>query len=82
MSDPSQQRILDTEVTEVNGEELRLEDALLTEPRPDSSPRRRKETNKPATAPPPWRDSDRHPKDIVRFNYLDNPHSKEEALTV
>lgn len=77
---------MDTEVTEVNSEpgELRLEDALLTEPRPESksSSRRRKETNKPPTALPPWRDSDRHPKDIVRFNYLDNPHSIEEALTL
>lgn len=27
---------------------------------------------KQPTAPPPWRDSDRHPKDTLRFNYLDN----------
>lgn len=25
-----------------------------------------------AKGPPPWRDSDRHPTDTIRFNYLDN----------
>ncbi|XP_068610175.1 F-box only protein 16 [Brachionichthys hirsutus] len=27
---------------------------------------------KESTAPPPWRDADRHPRDTQRFNYLDN----------
>lgn len=34
--------------------------------------RSRLKKDKHATALPPWRDSDRCPKDIVRFNYLDN----------
>lgn len=25
-----------------------------------------------AKGPPPWRDSDRHPTDTIRFNYLEN----------
>ncbi|KAM9703720.1 F-box only protein 16 [Menidia menidia] len=29
---------------------------------------------------PPWRDPDRHPKDTVRFNYLDNLDPVEQAL--
>ncbi|KAF7659275.1 hypothetical protein LDENG_00000570 [Lucifuga dentata] len=32
------------------------------------------------TAPPPWRDSDRHPKDTLRFNYLDNLDPTEQAF--
>ncbi|KAK2890417.1 hypothetical protein Q8A73_018717 [Channa argus] len=38
----------------------------------------RKEKQSPA--PPPWRDSDRHPKDTLRFNYLDNLVPLEQAL--
>ncbi|XP_019713569.1 F-box only protein 16 isoform X2 [Hippocampus comes] len=34
--------------------------------------RSRFKKDKHATVLPPWRDSDRCPKDIVRFNYLDN----------
>ncbi|XP_051908319.1 F-box only protein 16 [Hippocampus zosterae] len=34
--------------------------------------RSRLKKDKPETVLPPWRDSDRCPKDIVRFNYLDN----------
>uniref|UniRef100_A0A672JNG8 F-box protein 16 n=1 Tax=Salarias fasciatus TaxID=181472 RepID=A0A672JNG8_SALFA len=30
---------------------------------------------------PPWRDSDRHPKDTVRFNYLDNLDPPPEDRT-
>uniref|UniRef100_A0A3Q0S094 F-box protein 16 n=1 Tax=Amphilophus citrinellus TaxID=61819 RepID=A0A3Q0S094_AMPCI len=33
-------------------------------------------------APPPWRDSDRHPKDTLRFNYLDNLDPIEQALRI
>ncbi|XP_077592731.1 F-box only protein 16 isoform X4 [Stigmatopora nigra] len=35
-------------------------------------------------AHPPWRDSDKHPKDIIRFNYLDNldpVHMKSQSIT-
>ncbi|XP_028295811.1 F-box only protein 16 [Gouania willdenowi] len=31
-------------------------------------------------APPPWRNSDKHPKDIIRYNYLNNLDPMEEAL--
>ena len=31
------------------------------------------------SAPPPWRDSDRHPKDTLRFNYLDNLDPSEQV---
>lgn len=30
---------------------------------------------------PPWRDSDRHPTDTIRFNYLDNLDPVEHART-
>ncbi|XP_077443087.1 F-box only protein 16 isoform X3 [Stigmatopora argus] len=36
-------------------------------------------------AHPPWRDSDKHPKDIIRFNYLDNSdpvHMKSQSTTL
>ncbi|KAG7316800.1 hypothetical protein KOW79_020341 [Hemibagrus wyckioides] len=32
--------------------------------------------------PPPWRDSDRHPTDTIRFNYLDNLDPIEHARQV
>uniref|UniRef100_UPI0037E703F0 F-box only protein 16 n=1 Tax=Semicossyphus pulcher TaxID=241346 RepID=UPI0037E703F0 len=35
---------------------------------------------KQPAAPPPWRDSDRRPKDTLRFNYLDNMDPSEQAL--
>ncbi|XP_015247369.1 PREDICTED: F-box only protein 16 [Cyprinodon variegatus] len=38
-------------------------------------------TEKKAKALPPWRHSDRHPKDTIRFNYLDNLHPIDQALT-
>lgn len=34
---------------------------------------------KSAKGLPPWRDSDRHPTDTIRFNYLDNLHPGEHA---
>jgi len=34
---------------------------------------------KSAKGLPPWRDSDRHPTDIIRFNYLDNLDPVEHA---
>ncbi|XP_072295641.1 F-box only protein 16 [Eucyclogobius newberryi] len=63
-------------------EELRLEDALLSEPPPESnisSTKKTKQNSRSSLSLPPWRDSDRKPRDIVRFNYLDN--SVDEAWT-
>uniref|UniRef100_A0A667XPH3 F-box protein 16 n=2 Tax=Myripristis murdjan TaxID=586833 RepID=A0A667XPH3_9TELE len=37
-------------------------------------------TVKQTAALPPWRDSDRHPKDTLRFNYLANLDPIEQAL--
>lgn len=34
---------------------------------------------KSAKGLPPWRDSDRHPTDTMRFNYLDNLDTVEHA---
>ncbi|KAJ0027031.1 hypothetical protein NQD34_018031 [Periophthalmus magnuspinnatus] len=65
-------------------EELCLEDALLSEPHPESknsSTRKQKQANRSSLSLPPWRDADPRPRDIVRFNYLDNPHSVTEAWT-
>ncbi|KAM4528930.1 F-box only protein 16 [Fundulus diaphanus] len=39
-------------------------------------------TVKKPKALPPWRDSDRHPKDTIRYNYLDNLDPTEQALRV
>ncbi|AWP19700.1 putative F-box only protein 16 [Scophthalmus maximus] len=37
--------------------------------------------DKQPTALPPWRDSDRRPKDTLRFNYLDNMDPGTQALS-
>ncbi|KAF0023146.1 hypothetical protein F2P81_023776 [Scophthalmus maximus] len=37
--------------------------------------------DKQPTALPPWRDSDRRPKDTLRFNYLDNMDPVTQALS-
>uniref|UniRef100_A0A673CSA3 F-box protein 16 n=1 Tax=Sphaeramia orbicularis TaxID=375764 RepID=A0A673CSA3_9TELE len=42
---------------------------------------RRLKMEKQSTVTPPWRDSDRCPKDTLRFNYLDNLDPIEQALT-
>uniref|UniRef100_A0AAV2KD56 F-box domain-containing protein n=1 Tax=Knipowitschia caucasica TaxID=637954 RepID=A0AAV2KD56_KNICA len=56
--------------------ELCLEDALLTDPGPvlpkKSTAKKTKHWSRSSLSLPPWRDADRKPKDIVRFNYLDN----------
>lgn len=49
---------------------------------PVSSSRSVLNTIRKEKALPPWRDSDRLPKDIIRFNYLDNLDPLEQALTV
>ncbi|XP_051265563.1 F-box only protein 16 isoform X2 [Dicentrarchus labrax] len=56
--------------------------AFLGEERPESStlPLGNISRKKRPTAPPPWRDSDRCPKDTLRFNYLDNLDPNEQAL--
>ncbi|GLD59571.1 F-box only protein 16 [Lates japonicus] len=70
-----------------SGHEDLLEPALLTEERPlsatqraGSSLRTRLIKEKQPTALPPWRDSDRYPKDTLRFNYLDNLDPVQQAL--
>ncbi|XP_026173958.1 F-box only protein 16 isoform X2 [Mastacembelus armatus] len=47
-----------------------------------SSSRMGKRNEKQPCSPIPWRDSDRHPKDTIRFNYLDNLDPTEQALAV
>ncbi|KAK5617965.1 hypothetical protein CRENBAI_024159 [Crenichthys baileyi] len=47
---------------------------------PATSSRSGLKTENKAKALPPWRDSDRHPKDTIRFNYLDNLDPTEQAL--
>ncbi|KAM4713098.1 F-box only protein 16 [Anableps anableps] len=49
---------------------------------PESSSRSGLKPEKKAKALPPWRDSDRHPKDTLRFNYLDNLDPMEQTLRV
>ncbi|XP_070782370.1 F-box only protein 16 [Enoplosus armatus] len=49
--------------------------------RPGSTSRTGLRKEKQPTAPPPWRDSDRRPKDTVRFNYLDNLEPAEQAAS-
>uniref|UniRef100_A0A3B3UUB5 F-box protein 16 n=1 Tax=Poecilia latipinna TaxID=48699 RepID=A0A3B3UUB5_9TELE len=47
---------------------------------PESSSRSGLKTEKKVKALPPWRDSDRHPKDTIRFNYLDNLDLVEQTF--
>ncbi|MED6291136.1 hypothetical protein CHARACLAT_020438 [Characodon lateralis] len=47
---------------------------------PAASSRSGLKTENRAKALPPWRDSDKHPKDTIRFNYLDNLDPMEQAL--
>ncbi|XP_056669715.1 F-box only protein 16 isoform X3 [Monodelphis domestica] len=42
----------------------------------------RKKTNRGERDLPPWRSSDKHPTDIIRFNYLDNCDPIEQAWQV
>uniref|UniRef100_A0A3B4AMD4 F-box domain-containing protein n=1 Tax=Periophthalmus magnuspinnatus TaxID=409849 RepID=A0A3B4AMD4_9GOBI len=72
------QRLRSAPTADSPHEELCLEDALLSEPHPESknsSTRKQKQANRSSLSLPPWRDADPRPRDIVRFNYLDNPHS-------
>uniref|UniRef100_A0A3B4AN74 F-box domain-containing protein n=1 Tax=Periophthalmus magnuspinnatus TaxID=409849 RepID=A0A3B4AN74_9GOBI len=78
------QRLRSAPTADSPHEELCLEDALLSEPHPESknsSTRKQKQANRSSLSLPPWRDADPRPRDIVRFNYLDNPHSVTEAWT-
>uniref|UniRef100_A0A3P8P458 F-box domain-containing protein n=1 Tax=Astatotilapia calliptera TaxID=8154 RepID=A0A3P8P458_ASTCA len=66
-------------------QELRLSVLLeecpaSTKQQPGSSSSTRLRQEKQPGAPPPWRDSDRRPKDTLRFNYLDNLDPIEQAL--
>ncbi|XP_017264579.1 F-box only protein 16 [Kryptolebias marmoratus] len=72
----------------VSSEHKKLQDlAHISEERPASPtqpPRTmsgsRLKKEKPANTPPPWRGSDKHPKDTIRFNYLENLDPIEQAL--
>uniref|UniRef100_A0A3P9B3K8 F-box protein 16 n=1 Tax=Maylandia zebra TaxID=106582 RepID=A0A3P9B3K8_9CICH len=60
---------------------IRLEECpASTGQQPGSSSSTRLRQEKQPGAPPPWRDSDRRPKDTLRFNYLDNLDPIEQAL--
>ncbi|XP_044026343.1 F-box only protein 16 [Siniperca chuatsi] len=84
----SQQQLVVPRVSAISSRHEDLSEvAFISEECPASSTQRlgsisrtelRKE--KQPTAPPPWRDSDRRPKDTVRFNYLDNLDPIEQAL--
>lgn len=52
-------------------------DTKLTSP---FSHRSMKSNDKGKKELPPWRSSDKHPTDTIRFNYLDNFHPIEQAL--
>lgn len=46
---------------------------------PEAKPVLGRRTNKEKKELPPWRSSDRHPTDTIRFNYLDNYDPIEQA---
>ncbi|XP_071776145.2 F-box only protein 16 [Centroberyx gerrardi] len=58
---------------------LREERSASASQRAGSTAGRGSGTGKQPAAPPPWRDSDRHPKDTLRFNYLANLDPIEQA---
>ncbi|KAM9840780.1 F-box only protein 16 [Aulostomus maculatus] len=72
----SLRRFVDPAVTTtIRGHEeavLLGEEGAASTTRPGGSISRRRPNVEKTAAPPPWRDSDRRPKDTVRFNYLDN----------
>ncbi|KAI3364084.1 hypothetical protein L3Q82_010914 [Scortum barcoo] len=59
---------------------LTVEDPASSTQRLGSTSRTGLKKEKQLTTPPPWRASDRHPKDTLRFNYLDNLDPTEQAL--
>ncbi len=85
---PSQQQVVAPHASAISSRHedlsevafLSVEDPASTTRRLGSTSRTGLRKEKQATAPPPWRDSDRHPKDTLRFNYLDNLDPTEEAL--
>uniref|UniRef100_A0A3P9GZL2 F-box protein 16 n=1 Tax=Oryzias latipes TaxID=8090 RepID=A0A3P9GZL2_ORYLA len=54
--------------------------ARATEGRPGTATKTRSRLKLETHALPPWRHSDRCPKDIIRFNYLNNLDPMEQAL--
>uniref|UniRef100_A0A3B3XCP0 F-box domain-containing protein n=1 Tax=Poecilia mexicana TaxID=48701 RepID=A0A3B3XCP0_9TELE len=56
------------------------EHPVTTTQPPESSSSSGLKTEKKVKALPPWRDSDRHPKDTIRFNYLDNLDPVEQTF--
>nr|XP_019967029.1 PREDICTED: F-box only protein 16 isoform X2 [Paralichthys olivaceus] len=85
---PSPQQFVIPDATANNSRHEDLaEAALLTEERPVSTIQRAGSSlrfglikDKQPTTLPPWRDSDRRPKDTLRFNYLDNLEPVKQAL--
>ncbi|XP_071334736.1 F-box only protein 16 [Trachinotus anak] len=84
-SSPKQFGIPDVAAISSRHEDL-LDPAFPSEERPGSTAQRVGSSRtglikeKQPTALPPWRDSDRHPTDTRRFNYLDNLDPTEQAL--
>ncbi|KAM9339194.1 F-box only protein 16 [Symphorus nematophorus] len=80
----SQQQFVAPHVSTISSRHEDLSEVVqLNEERPASSsmqPHKSISKKKQPTAPPPWRDSDRRPKDTIRFNYLDNLDPTEQAL--
>ncbi|KAM4633764.1 F-box only protein 16 [Polymixia lowei] len=85
-----QQRLVAPEVTVISSTSPDLsEPALLREVCSVAAPRHARSTSgrrslesgagKQPAGLPPWRDSDRHPKDTLRFNYLANLDPIEQA---
>ncbi|XP_040920948.1 F-box only protein 16 [Toxotes jaculatrix] len=78
--------IPDAATTSTTHEDL-LAPPLLTDEHPVSTKQRVRSSlrtglikEKQPNALPPWRDSDRHPKDTLRFNYLDNLDTVKQAM--
>ncbi|XP_028253720.1 F-box only protein 16 [Parambassis ranga] len=79
----SLEQMLVPDVAAISGGHEELSEPVISEECPASNIQHSKSRNgkQPAT-PPPWRGSDRHPKDTLRFNYLDNLGSIEQAQRV
>ncbi|XP_041662004.1 F-box only protein 16 isoform X2 [Cheilinus undulatus] len=78
----SQHQLLAPNLSDISGrpEDLSEVDLVSAErPASSSQPLRGTSRKKQLTCPPPWRDSDRNPKDTLRFNYLDNTDPSDQG---